>query len=305
MSSLRFGLPLLLLGTLSLGISRLPTVVVTAPAFAQGNPASEFDRYMQRGYQLTAKRDYQSALINFRRALRLRPGNPYALSAISNIEAYIARNRFAAQSSRRLTFVPTGRGMPGQRVAGATRFGECTQGKLANIVALMPEDNLGLTATANPSLFFYVPQSTAKAAELLILSEGGDLVATQEVPINGKAGILSVTLDPAKVTLQPGQKYQWIFSLTCKPNEPDANPFVTGWIERTELDSNLAAVIARVPAAERLPLLAANQLWNDTLATLVALQRQTPKDPALKQQWQDLLRAAGIDPQIATMPLLQ
>jgi len=304
MSSLRFGLPLILLGTLTLGVGSLPTIVAT-PAVAQSNPASEFDRYMQRGYQLTAKRDYQSALINFRRALSLRPGDRYALNAISNVEAYIARDRFAAQSGNRLTFVPTGRGMPGQRIAGATRFGECTQGKLAKIVALMPEDNLGVTAAANPSLFFYVPQSTAKLAELMILSEGGDLLATQEVPVSGTAGIVSVTIDPTKAALQPGQKYQWIFSLTCKPNEPDANPFVTGWIERAELDSNLAAVITTAPAAERLPLLAANQLWNDTLATLAALQRQNPNDPAMKQQWQDLLNTAGIDPQIVNMPLLQ
>ncbi|WP_448527276.1 DUF928 domain-containing protein [Parathermosynechococcus lividus] len=304
MSSLRFGLPLILLGTLTLGVGSLPTIVAT-PAVAQGNPASEFDRYMQRGYQLTAKRDYQSALINFRRALSLRPGDRYALNAISNVEAYIARDRFAAQSGNRLTFVPTGRGMPGQRIAGATRFGECTQGKLAKIVALVPEDNLGVTAAANPSLFFYVPQSTAKSAELMILSEGGDLLATQEVPVSGTAGIVSVTIDPTKAALQPGQKYQWIFSLTCKPNEPDANPFVTGWIERAVLDSNLAAVITTAPAAERLPLLAANQLWNDTLATLAALQRQNPNDPAMKQQWQDLLNTAGIDPQIVNMPLLQ
>jgi len=304
MSSLRFGLPLILFGTLTLGVGSLPTIVTT-PAVAQSNPASEFDRYMQRGYQLTAKRDYQLAIINFRRALSLRPGDRYALNAISNVEAYIARDRFAAQSGNRLTFVPTGRGMPGQRIAGATRFGECTQGKLAKIVALMPEDNLGVTAAPNPSLFFYVPQSTAKLAELMILSEGGDLLATQDVPVSGTAGIVGVTIDPTKATLQPGQKYQWIFSLTCKPNEPDANPFVTGWIERAELDSNLAAVITTAPAAERLPLLAANQLWNDTLATLAALQRQNPNDPAMKQQWQDLLNTAGIDPQVVNMPLLQ
>jgi len=305
MSSLRFGLPLVLLGTLTLGVGTLPAVIASAPTLAQTNPASEFDRYMQRGYQLTAKRDYQSALVNFRRALSLRPDNRYALNAISNVEAYIARDRFAAQSGNRLTFVPTGRGMPGQRIAGATRFGECTQGKLTRLVALMPENNLGVTAAASPSLFFYVPQSTAKSAELLILTEGGELLATQEIPVAGTAGILNVTLDPAKATLQPGQKYQWIFSLTCKPNEPDANPFVTGWIERAELDSNLAAVITAAPPVERLPLLAANQLWNDTLATLATLQRQNPSDPTTKQQWQDVLSTAGIDPQIINMPLLQ
>lgn len=93
--------------------------------------------------------------------------------------------------------------------------------------------------------------------------------------------------------------------LTCKSNEPDANPFVTGWIERAELDSNLAQVITTMPPADRLPLLATSQLWNDTLATLVELQQSNPNDAAIKQQWQDVLKSAGIDPQIVNMPLLR
>jgi len=307
MSAHRFGLAWLLLGTLAMGMGELPVILPSLPAVAQNssNPASEFDRYMQRGYQLTAKRDYQSALANFRRALSLRPGNRYVLMAISNVEAYIARDRYAAQSSHRLTFVPLNRGMPGQRVAGATRFGECTQGSLAKIVAIVPDNNLGMTAVDNPSLFFFVPQSTAKSAELMLLSEAGDLLLAQQVPLNGKAGILPVTVDASKVKLQPGQKYQWIFSLTCKPNEPDANPFVTGWIERAELDRNLARVMTTLAPADRLPLLATSQLWNDTLATLVELQQRNPDNPVIKQQWQDLLKSAGIEPQIVNMPLLR
>ncbi|HIK25693.1 MAG: DUF928 domain-containing protein [Thermosynechococcus sp. Uc] len=307
MSAHRFGLLWLLVGTLAMGTSALPVILPVLPAVAQ-NPAhqaSEFDRYMQRGYQLTAQRDYQSALVNFRRALSLRPSDRYALTAIGNVEAYIARDRYAAQGSHRLIFVPPNRGMPGQRIAGATRFGECTQGSLAKIVALVPDNNLSMTAAANPSLFFFVPQTTAKSAELLLLSEAGELLLRQQVPLHGKAGILPVTVDAAKVKLQPGQKYQWFFSLICKPNEPDANPFVSGWIERAKLDSNLAQVITAMPPRDRLPLLAISQLWNDTLATLVALQQNNPNDAAIKQQWQDVLKSAGIDPQIVNMPLLR
>jgi cytochrome c-type biogenesis protein CcmH/NrfG len=45
------------------------------------------------GYAATEQRDYQTALINFRRALQLRPGNPYATRAISNVQSYIQRSR--------------------------------------------------------------------------------------------------------------------------------------------------------------------------------------------------------------------
>ncbi len=51
---------------------------------------SAYDRFMRLAYQETRNRDYQSALINFRRSLEQRPGDPYAAQAIRNVTSYIA-----------------------------------------------------------------------------------------------------------------------------------------------------------------------------------------------------------------------
>ncbi len=51
---------------------------------------SAYDRFMRLGYDETHSRDYQSALINFRRALVERPGDYYASQAVRNVKAYIA-----------------------------------------------------------------------------------------------------------------------------------------------------------------------------------------------------------------------
>ena len=51
---------------------------------------SAYDRYMRLGYDETHARDYQSALINFRRALADRPGDHFASQAVRNVSAYIA-----------------------------------------------------------------------------------------------------------------------------------------------------------------------------------------------------------------------
>jgi hypothetical protein len=48
---------------------------------------------MRIGYAATQQRDYQTALINFRRALNARPGDAYATQAIRNVESYIQDNR--------------------------------------------------------------------------------------------------------------------------------------------------------------------------------------------------------------------
>jgi hypothetical protein len=55
--------------------------------------AGAYTRYMNIGYAATQKRDYQTALINFRRALNERPGDSYATRAISNVQSYIQRSR--------------------------------------------------------------------------------------------------------------------------------------------------------------------------------------------------------------------
>lgn len=52
-----------------------------------------FQRYMQIGYTASTQGDYQTALINFRRALAEQPGNSYASKAIENMEAAIDAQR--------------------------------------------------------------------------------------------------------------------------------------------------------------------------------------------------------------------
>lgn len=54
-------------------------------------PESTYDRYMRIGYDATERGDYQTALINFRRAIAERPGDEYAAQAIRNVQTYINR----------------------------------------------------------------------------------------------------------------------------------------------------------------------------------------------------------------------
>lgn len=68
-----------------------------ALAQTEANPVEDaYTRAMNLGYLYTAEFDYQTALINFQRALKERPGDIYAANAIANMEYYIERNRVAA-----------------------------------------------------------------------------------------------------------------------------------------------------------------------------------------------------------------
>jgi hypothetical protein len=60
------------------------------PAASQQRPpqTSDYDRYMQAGYAATQARDFETALLYFRRALDERPDDSYAEEAIDNVEDY-------------------------------------------------------------------------------------------------------------------------------------------------------------------------------------------------------------------------
>ncbi|MFP4099491.1 tetratricopeptide repeat protein [Coleofasciculus sp.] len=71
----------------------------TPPVSPRPNTASsltakpDYTQYMRIGYAAFDQGDYQTALINFKRALNERPGDMYATKAIANTEAIISRNR--------------------------------------------------------------------------------------------------------------------------------------------------------------------------------------------------------------------
>lgn len=66
-----------------------PTRPAQPAAQTQQPPqTSDYDRYMRAGYAATQSRDFETALLYFRRALDERPDDSYAEEAIENVEDY-------------------------------------------------------------------------------------------------------------------------------------------------------------------------------------------------------------------------
>jgi hypothetical protein len=74
-------------------------------AIAQNAPATQttttYDQLMKVGYEATATRNYPVALKKFQQAQAQRPDDPYATSAVANIQTYLARSASPATSSQR------------------------------------------------------------------------------------------------------------------------------------------------------------------------------------------------------------
>jgi hypothetical protein len=172
--------------------------------------------------------------------------------------------------------------------------------------------NQTLTVAANPTFFVYVPETTAKSAEFLLLDDQDNkvyetslqlpTVVSSDVSSSSVStpGIVKLSL-PANVSLETGKTYHWEFKLNCPPDESgDAsdNPFVDGWIQRTELSPDLKTKIEQATPLEQAKLYAKARIWSEALMLAAQLRSSHPAE------WEELLKSVGLN-EIAQVPLLE
>lgn len=203
---------------------------------------------------------------------------------------------------------PRGRGIANNRQGGATRGGECFQNP-KEVTALVPDSGVGATADAYPTVFWYMPKSSAAQVQLVlqdaqeqeIYSAEYALAKSSDGTVVGTPGVMSLPL-PAFANLSPleiGQDYYWQLRLVCPPDpsNPDSSDavFVEGGIVRVKPNPTLAQRIQRATPQERVALYANDGFWYETVGTLVKLRRERPNDNDLTQAWNKLLNSIGLD----------
>lgn len=67
----------------------IPSTPDNADKPAAPKQGTAYDRYMKAGYAATEKKQHQTALLYFKRALDERPSDTYATQAVRNVEAYL------------------------------------------------------------------------------------------------------------------------------------------------------------------------------------------------------------------------
>ena len=197
---------------------------------------------------------------------------------------------------------------PVNRESGGTRGpdpqsrNECIQSE-QKLVALVPASGTGTTISPYPTIYWYMPPTTASEVYFLLKDANGqqvysvkyNLARSAEGKIN-TAGIMSLPL-PALANLSPlksGQTYEWSLILVCDPTDNSGNPVVEGNIQRVEPTPALAQRLQEATPQERLGLYATNRDWYETVRTLAELRRDFPNDPDVEQAWQKLLNSVQI-----------
>ena len=216
--------------------------------------------------------------------------------------ASYARTAFSSPGAK-VNFSPPNQDAPGSTVGGASRgWGICITEPNDNFIALMPPSNLGLTLNTHPTIWLYVPATSANAVELVFSHEDGTEILRKTVAMPEQPGIVSYTLDESDLpALQVGKDYHWYASILCSDTDRSGNAIVDGWVKRID-DSTLGQKLARAAEETHPALYAEAGIWYETLQTLAHLRRTQPNNSEVTSSWQDLLQSVGLD-SLAEVPL--
>lgn len=194
-------------------------------------------------------------------------------------------------------------GLPGRRISGGSRSPSttCLTTPDQPVIALMPEDNVGLTISEHPTLWFSLPAvNTDRSLEFGLFDQAGEMVYRKTLAASGEAGLTHLKLPETESPLEIDTNYRWYLSVVCDPQSRSEDLFVTGWIKRVQPNSDISQQLTHATAQERLSLYETSALWYDALTTLIELRRNNPTAPELVQRWDTLLNSVNLSQALNT-----
>lgn len=194
--------------------------------------------------------------------------------------------------------LPLGVGAPeGIMRRGGVR--QATPGVSSELFVLAP-DHTGLTVQEQPSLYWYLSQSTTYPIEFTIIEDQQMQVKPLlEKPLHlpAQSGVQRIRLADYNVHLSLGVQYRWSVVLIVDPDNRSKDIFAEGIIKRVEADEALRAKLEQTRRADpsHLPYVYAQQgLWYDAVTAISDSIDATPHDATLRQQRAALLRQIGL-----------
>ncbi|MEE9534557.1 MAG: DUF928 domain-containing protein, partial [Acidimicrobiia bacterium] len=188
-------------------------------------------------------------------------------------------------------YQPPRRGAPRGRVGGGTRG----PGDQWPVLSVLAPDDAGLTVEEQPSLFWYLSNSTTYPIEVTIIDEQAiqPLFSTCLSP-PVQPGVQRVRLTEYGVRLLPGVKYEWFVALVFDPDRRSKDILAGGVIERIELPEALRAKLVQAGKAEIPRFYAEAGIWYDAVTAISDLIDTSPDDPVFRKQRASLLEQVGL-----------
>src|SRR4028119_1609712 len=183
--------------------------------------------------------------------------------------------------------------------------GGCASSSQLNLTALVPKNKIGRTVSDYPTFFFYLPQTDAELAELILEDESGNQIYQQDLTIKNLSGVIGVSI-PANTNVPPlevGKSYTWKFTVVCDPEDRASDQLETGIVRRVELSPDILSELDAADPRQKAVIYAQNGIWQDALGTLAAARRANPNDTDLAADWESLLDSVKLG-SIAAEPIL-
>ena len=178
---------------------------------------------------------------------------------------------------------------------GGTRGGSCFTQSNTNLRIVAPSQDT-FTATANPSLFVYVPANKGVEGEFVLVDGAGELIHSQTVAVPGKESILAIAVPPA-IALEPGGEYAWAFAVNCTLDNQVVGSAVEAGLVRQELSVEVTEKLEETNEPLGKANLYANQgIWQDTLMIVASLPEQ-------REELVELLGSVGLA-QFSDVPIV-
>src|SRR5262245_50794486 len=221
---------------------------------------------------------------------------PLASTAVDDQQGEPRRQVVALQSERFAVasempeYIPPLRSAPGGRVGGSTRG----IGTPATLFALAP-DHTGLTIQEQPSLYWYLSQSTSYPVDFTII-DARTVQPLIETRLSGplQPGMQRVRLADYGVRLSLGVAYRWSVALIVEPARRSRDIIAGGAIERIAPSAELRGKMARTGKRRASYVYAESGLWYDALAAISDLIDAAPNDRMLRQERASLLEQVGL-----------
>lgn len=203
--------------------------------------------------------------------------------------------------STQIEFVPPpSDGSPDQtRGAGARDGQRCSQdvavrsttpstrgGAATSLSALVPPTNYGLTYMEHPTVWVYLPQTSAQQGIISIREEDGRPYAQLSFDLPASDTVIGIQLPETLPPLQVGKNYQWAIVLVCGATPQPSDPVVTAWIRR---ESRPIPDATGLNPIEQIHWYSQHGIWYDALTTLAQSRQSSPQDVRLTRLWINFL----------------
>jgi Domain of Unknown Function (DUF928) len=191
---------------------------------------------------------------------------------------------------------------------GAGNRGPCfvhQERGINDVIAIVPSEVPVLTASATPTLYWYLPPTvTPPLGEVELLNAEGKTLSKSNLTLPKQPGIIQYQLRAADTQLMEiGETYTVRFSAIC-PTVDDSSGIasVETLLQRIEPSAALAQELQAAQPSQKANIYAAYGIWENASATIAPLRRQG--DRQALTNWKLLLESVGLG-DLGTAPLLE